>query len=398
MVTRLEGLENEFARPLQTSRSRARIDVFTHLSDARKDWAELSSRATISPYQSFFFVEAWADTVGRAEGARPFIIVAREESGRPRALLPLCVHKRAGFDIALFLGGRESNFNLPLLDPDARYDQRGMRALLIEGARAADRPPDLIYLRNQPRRFENVDNPLAFREARPSASYAYGATLPSRVEDLAARLSKDTRKKLKKKEARLAEMGELAYEHRAGGARAVEILSALMRQKSARFSDIGVGRRFGGLGLDDLLDRLNGETGDGGLELHALSVGGRIVATYAGIVRGGRFSAMLNSFEMEEAVARSSPGDLLLHAVMRDLVSRGMAYFDLGAGEARYKSAVCDETIELSDFIQPISARGVAAAPLFSAFLRLKRRVKQSPALSRAYYRARRLASRLPMS
>jgi CelD/BcsL family acetyltransferase involved in cellulose biosynthesis len=123
--------------------------------------------------------------------------------------------------------------------------------------------------------------------------------------------------------------------------------------------------------------------------LHALSVGGRIVAAYAGVVRGARFSAMINSFDMDEEIARSSPGDLLLHALMRNLVGRGMTAFDLGAGEARYKNAVCDETIELCDVIAPISAQGALAAPLFSAFLRLKRRVKQTPALSRAYYRLR---------
>jgi CelD/BcsL family acetyltransferase involved in cellulose biosynthesis len=371
------------------------ISVFTRLADARQDWTELLERAAISPYQTYSFLSAWSDTIGRAEGARPFVIVARDESGRPRAILPLCIQRRAGVDFALFLGGRESNFNLPLLDPDARYDERGMRALLIEAARAADNPPDLIYLRNQPRRFEDVDNPLAFAWARPSPSFAYGTTLPSRVEDLTGRLSKDTRKKLKKKEARLAEMGALSYEHCATGARGAEILAALIRQKSARFSELGVDISFDRLAVGQLLDRLSREAGDGALELHALSVGGRVVAAYAGVVRGGRFSGMLNSFEMDEAIARSSPGDLLLHALMRNLVSRGMTHFDLGTGEARYKSAVCDETIELCDVVMPVSARGAVAAPLFSAYLRLKRRVKRSPALSRFYYRARRLRARL---
>lgn len=389
-----ESPENEFAPPRQSMRFRAMIEVITHLPDAKADWIDLSQRSTISPYQSYSFLSAWLDTVGKAERVTPFVAIERDESGRPRALLPLCLQRRAGCDIAMFLGGRESNFNLPLLDPDAGYGPDAMRALLLDAARVAARAPDLVYLRNQPRRFEAFDNPLALPQARPSASFAYGTTLPSRAEDLAARQSKDGRKKLKKKEARLAEMGALAYEHCVTGARGGEILAALIAQKSARFSDMGVDESFDRLGVGALLDRLRSQEGDGALELHALSVGGRIVATYAGLVREGRFSGMLNSFEMEESVARASPGDLLLHALLRNLVSRGMTHFDLGTGEARYKNAVCDETIELCDAILPVSTRGAALAPVFSAYLRLKRRVKQSPGLSRAYFRARRLAAR----
>jgi CelD/BcsL family acetyltransferase involved in cellulose biosynthesis len=74
---------------------------------------------------------------------------------------------------------------------------------------------------------------------------------------------------------------------------------------------------------------------------------------------------------------------------MRDLVARGFAYFDLGVGEARYKEAVCDETIALYDLVIPVTARGALAAPLLRIFLDGKRHVKQTPWLSRVSERAR---------
>lgn len=393
MAARLESLEDGFTQASENIYSAPRIEVVSDSAGIRDEWSALAARAAVSPYQTYSFAAGWMETIGRAERVRPFIVAARDQAGQARAILPLCTQRRAGLKIALFLGGRESNFNLPILDPDGNFDSERLRALLRQAAQVSDDPPDLVYLRNQPRRFEGFDNPLAFPNARPSASFAYGATLPARVEDLAARLSKDARKKLKRKEARLAELGELSYEHCVTGARGDAILEGLIRQKSARFSDMGVDDAFG-RGVATFLKRLHSETEERALELHALSVGGRIVATYAGIVRGGRFSGMLNSFDMEEEVARCSPGDLLLHALMRNLVSRGMTHFDLGTGEARYKNAVCDETIELCDFVLPISARGAVAAPLFSAYLWLKRRVKQSAGLSRAYYRARRRIGR----
>lgn len=370
-----------------------KVEVFTCFAEARADWLALARDATISPYQSFGFLSAWQETVGRAEGVTPFLIVARDPAGRPTALLPMGV-KDKGIRIGLFLGGREANFNLPLLRPGAGHDEASLRALLRDAARHAPAPPDVIFLRNQPRRFESFDNPLVFASAKPSASFAYGVTLPHTPGELTARLSKDSRKKLRRKEARLAELGEIAYEHQARGARAGEIVDALLAQKAARFSNIALGDAFARCDLPRLLNMLRERDEDGALELHALSVGGRIVATYAGVVRGGRFSAMLNSFEMDEGIARCSPGELLLHALMRNLAARGMTHFDLGAGEARYKSAVCDETIALYDEILPISPRGIAAAPLLSGYLRLKRRIKRTPVLARSYYRLRAMIAR----
>lgn len=391
MVTRLETLDGaRMSAPAATSAPFETIEILTRVEDAREAWEELYPLAPVSAYQSYLFQSFWLETIGQDERLEPFMLLARDGAGRPRALLPLAIETRAGLRIAAFLGGRESNFNLALLHPSAHFDEKTLRALLVAGARRARRGPDIIYLRNQPKQFDGVANPLAFKAARPSASYAFGTTLPATAEELAARFSKDSRKKLRKKEARLAEMGALAYEHGATGARAEAIVEALIEQKTVRFIDMGVEGVFEREGARRMLRRLSRETGDGAMEIHGLSVGGRVVATYAGVVRGGRFSAMLNSFDMDEEIARCSPGELLLHALMRNLVERGMTHFDLGAGEARYKSAVCDETIELCDLVLPVSPRGAVAAPLFSAYLRLKRRVKQSPRLARAYVRFRR--------
>jgi len=90
------------------------------------------------------------------------------------------------------------------------------------------------------------------------------------------------------------------------------------------------------------------------------------------------------------AAARQRPDGLTGREVeVIRLVARGMTHFDLGAGEARYKSSVCNETIELYDAILPVTARGFLAAPMLTAYLRLKRRVKQTPSLINAYQRVR---------
>lgn len=366
---------------------RASISIFDRLDAAENDWRALLEVAAVSPYQTYEMQAAWFETIGRARALEPFIIVKRDAANRAVALLPFMIARRGPWRVARFIGNKETNFNLGLF-ADQTYGRNAARRLLIDAARRAPKPPDLYYLCNMPRRFDGVDSPLAFDDAGDSASFGYGVTLPRHVDELASRFSKDARKKLRKKEARLSEMGALFYEHRPSGRRARAVLDALIAQKSARLAESGVAPLAQQPGMRAFLERA---TDAGSLELHALTLDDRIIAVYAGFARKDRFSAMLNSFDMDEQVARSSPGDLLLHALMRNLVERGLARFDLGAGEARYKQAVCDETIALCDAVVPVNAKGAIIAPLLARAPGFKRRIKQSPVLLQALARLRRL-------
>ena len=124
-------------------------------------------------------------------------------------------------------------------------------------------------------------------------------------------------------------------------------------------------------------------TGHGGgapsLDLYALSVGERIVATYGGLPRGRNWHGLINSFNPAPEIARSSPAELLLRFLIRDLASRGIERFDLGVGESRYKSAITEETIELVDTIVPVTALGRMGAKVERARLATKRWVKRTP-------------------
>jgi CelD/BcsL family acetyltransferase involved in cellulose biosynthesis len=370
---------------LETSTERVELSlmVFDRLPDAREDWIALRETAAVSPYQNYDYVAAWFETIGRARRLEPMIVVARDSDGRPLALFPLATREAAGLRVAEFLCGRESNFNIGLFHPGRGLDWRG---LLLAAAHGRPKPPDLLYLRNQPRGFGAFENPLLGRDACPSPSFAYGTALPDNVVALDCQTSGASRKKLRKKERRLTELGALVFEHGASGERAREIIAALIAQKSALLAAKGVAGVFDAPEMRAFLERA---CHAGALEVHALRLSERVIATYVGLAMDGRFSALANSYDMDEEIARCSPGDILLRAVMRDLVARGFDYFDLGVGEARYKEAVCEETIALYDLVIPVTSRGALAAPLLRIFLGGKRRVKQTPWLSRLSERAR---------
>jgi len=88
---------------------------------------------------------------------------------------------------------------------------------------------------------------------------------------------------------------------------------------------------------------------------------------------------MFTAFDADPAIARASPGELLMLEVIRVQCRRGRRVFDLGVGEARYKNSLCDEVEELVDMALPITARGRIYVAAADGLLRLKRLAKQTP-------------------
>lgn len=124
------------------------------------------------------------------------------------------------------------------------------------------------------------------------------------------------------------------------------------------------------------------------MELHALMLDDRVVATLGALPRGDRLSSLLVAYDRDPEIARCSPGKLLVHEVVGSAIEQGFATFDVGVGEARYKSECCESVDALFDTFVATSVAGHAAALGLAFQRRLKGYVKRSP-------RMRTLAERL---
>lgn len=375
-------------------RAYARIDIYEDVRAAREAWTDLEASAAHSPYQRQDWILPWLGTIGRAHGLKPAIVVARDAAGRPVALLPLGVKETGPFRIAGFLGGKDANFALGLYRDAEAFDASEITRLLLDGGRAAG--IDLIALMNQPFAWQGVRNPLADLRRQPSPSHGYKAEIAGDGEAyLRQRLSRDTRKKLRRKEEKLAERGPLRHVVASDSATARTILAAFTEQKSRRMKEKGIENTFGDAPTKAFLERVCVEWLDRGkpppVELHALFCGERIVATFAGAQAQGRFCGMFNAFDTDSEIARCSPGDLLLSKIIVAKGREGCATLDLGVGEARYKSIFCDETEHLFDAFVAMTPAGRVLQVLKSTKRHAKRRIKESPALWRLVERMRRL-------
>jgi CelD/BcsL family acetyltransferase involved in cellulose biosynthesis len=357
----------------------ASVKVFTEPRDAIDVWRALAPEVCGSFYQSENFLLAWLECCGGQQKVEPFFIVARDALGAPLALLPFGLFRFGPLRVAQFLGGKHSNANLGLFRAGAAFSARDLRLLLREAARERN-GPHLYRLLNLPLVWRGAANPLVLLPHRPAANSGYATKLgPDGEAWLAGRLSTPTRKKLRKKEKRLAGRGALRYFRAENTAQAADILDAFFLQKRVRFAGFGEGGAAATRAFFAALTDFRASGAPPALELHALSLDGRLIATFAAGLHGGRLQGLFNSYDADPDIARSSPGEILLSHVLRDACARKIACFDLGLGDARYKTTFCDEIEAMADALFAPRLAGLLAQPFFAAGLAAKTAIKRNP-------------------
>ena len=377
--------------PDAAARAFARVEVCQTLEAARLAWAALAPEAPASPYQSFAFAQAWFATIGAAAGATPLIVVARDESDAPTALLPLARVWRGPSRLAVFLGGKDANFNLGLFRPGPDWSPADVAALLADAGKQAGL--DAYLFANQPERWRGWANPLTAGPRQTSPSFAYASALPGEFSVwLDARASKDAKKKMRKKRAKLEATAPVVHAVAAGADEIDRALAAFHDQRRARAASLGVPDPYASSAAHEFLAEL---ARAGALELHTLSHGERIIGVFGALPGVGRLSGLFIGHDSDPEVARSSPGEILLHAVIADAIARGFVEFDLGVGEARYKDEACEIVEPLFDSAFAVTLKGRLAVVALLATQRLKRWAKGSPRAKAMHARLRRLRGRV---
>lgn len=316
--------------------------------------------------------------------------------GAPLFLLPFGCRRLGGLRVLEFLGGKHANFNMGLWRRDVAA-RIGAAELNTVRASIAGRA-DMMMLVNQPLTWAGTTNPLALLPQQRSANFGFSGSLAPDFEALLrARTNAVTRKKMRKKERALADLGAVRFERVECPNEMRRVLDAFFKQKSTRMRAIGVADVFAAPGVRRFIEAATSErlpNGEPLIELYALTVDDIIVATMGGIVGGGRFCAMFNSI-LAGRYAIESPGEQLILNLVRHCCERGLDTFDLGIGESRYKQLFCEDAEPLFDSYLPLSAAGHLLAVGFRSGALIKRSVKQHPTLWSMVHATRRLRASL---
>jgi CelD/BcsL family acetyltransferase involved in cellulose biosynthesis len=373
------------ARSAGRSGTFARIDILDDLSAAEAVWRRLELEGALATaYQRFDLLAAWQRQVGRQAQVTPFIVAGFDPGGRPAFLWPLGHTRMGPLGVVSFLGGKHVNFNFALWRRDlvASLSADDMRGIVDQiGAQGG---VDICNFLRQPRTWDGIANPLALLPHQPSPSGGIRQSLRAPGDELVkATLSPAMRGRLRTKERRLQRLPGYRYLQARTPADVEWLLDAFFPLKARHLAAQALPNIFAEPGNEAFLReacRQGLGCGSPLIEIHALKAEGELLALFAGISDGRRFSGMFNTYTLSEN-ARQSPGLILLTHIVANLADRGFESFDLGVGEARYKSFFCKEPEPLFDSFLPLTPLGRLAAVAVRESSRLKRQIKQNRAL-----------------
>ena len=379
-----------------------RIAIYEDLAAVEREWRAFEARADGTVFQSVEWLTTWQRVVGAREDTRPAIVVACDGVGSILFLLPLAV-RSAGFVRELtWLGSELCDYNGPLLAADfsARVDRDVFLALWRDVCRKLQANPrlqyDVVALEKMPEMVGAQQNPMCDLGGSLNPSGAYLTHLSGDWEAFyTAKRSSATRRRDRTKRKKLGEFGAIKLVNADSDSEILASLETLMQQKARSFAHMGVANLFAKPGYAEFYRTL--ATGPASRQLvhvSRLEVGGSVAAANLGLIYRDRYYHLLASYSDCE-LSRFGPGAAHLHDLMHYAIERGCGIFDFTIGDERYKRDWCDTELKLYDYIAPATWRGaLVTAPMLMA-RRLKRWIKQTPLLWKAFSAARAFAGSL---
>jgi CelD/BcsL family acetyltransferase involved in cellulose biosynthesis len=280
------------------------------------------------------------------------------------------------------MGGKHATFNMPLWDKDlAASATRGDLEALIASI-SARAEADVLALWQQPLHWRGLRNPMALLPHQPSVNDCPLLTMEPGAAP-AALISNSFRRRLKGKERKLQPLPGYRCHVAATDADITRLLDWFFRVKPLRMAEQKLPNVFAEPGVEDFIrtacmtPRANGGRV---IDIHALECDDEVIAIFAGVADGHRFSMMFNTYTMS-ASSKYSPGLILMRDIIDHYAGQNYRALDLGIGSDDYKRLFCKGGEPLFDSFIPLSPRGKLAATAMSGLNRTKRLVKQNPAL-----------------
>jgi CelD/BcsL family acetyltransferase involved in cellulose biosynthesis len=382
MAAAIEGRTAEakaWSQPIRI----ASVDIIHDLGAAEAIWRACENpHVSYTPYQRFDFLAAWQRQVGEREGLQPFIVIAYDGERRPLVLLPLTNKTIFGVRCASFMGGKHATFNMALIDKDFAANATKADLATLVSAISNQSYADVLALHQQPLRWQDLPNPMVLLPHQPSANDCPLLTMAPEAAP-ATLVSSSLRRRLKGKERKLQALAGYRYHVARENADVNRLLDWFFRVKPLRMAEQKLPNVFAEPGIEAFIRAACLTPLEGGgrvIDIHALECDEELIAIFAGVADGHRFSMMFNTYTMS-GNAKFSPGLILMRDIIDHYAGQDYRALDLGIGSDEYKRLFCKDDEPIVDSFVPLSLRGRMATSAMAAVNRAKRQVKHSPAL-----------------
>jgi CelD/BcsL family acetyltransferase involved in cellulose biosynthesis len=378
-----------------------RFSVHEDFGSLAAEWRAFERDADGTVFQTYEWLACWQRHVGVRRRVRPAIVLGRDGDG-VLFLFPLSVRPVGLARTLEWLGSDLCDYNGPLLAPRfaEHVDNARFRKLWAAIAQCLQHDArlsyDVVRLTKMPERIGDQPNPLLALGVTEHPSRAYLTQLAGSWEEFyAAKRSSSTRRRDRTKRKRLGDLGDVRLVTPEADDEIVRTLYVLMAQKARSFARMGVANLFANPGYAEFYRALATDAASRKLtHVSRLDVGDTAAAINLGLIHRGRYYHLLASYDDGE-VSRFGPGAAHLHDLMQYAIEHGCNVFDFTIGDEGYKRDWSDTVLTLYDHVAAVTMRGALVALPLNVAQRLKRWIKQTPALWAWFSRGRALVGAL---
>lgn len=360
------------------------VEIYDDFAAVENEWRKLETEGVGTLYQRFDWIHNWAKHAAGPARIQPRLVIARAND-ETLFILPLALRKRGPFTVATWLGDSHTNFHMGLFSVEfiqraRRQDVRDLMRLITRNIGRAD----VLEMCCQPVAWHGYTNPFTFLDWQESHNHAFALDLSDGFEAAINRKNGSRkRKKLRWQQNKLKDVGGATLRIAASEQEVDQFLDVGFAQMARRFDRAGIWNRFEDEGIPQFVretaKRSLGQTHPQ-LMIYGLEIEGKLRATLAGGIHQEQFSGCFISLADDE-YSHISPGEMIIHLVIRDCAERGLKVFDLGRGEERYKSSWCDTTITMFETNSALTFWGIGFAAYERGKLAIKRLVRNNERL-----------------
>lgn len=362
------------------------VAVYPSLAAAEPVWRELETRAVMTPYQQFDWIDAYCKAGFDVPDTIAILVLS--DKGKAIALIPLGVSRQMGVRQARIIGMPISNCDGLIHDPEyaGKLTSEALKSAFA-ALNDAGAGVDIVSFHCLLADWQGHANPLLHFPYAPAPNNLYITALETGESSFIEQaLPHKRRTNIRRSQRRLAEtLGETSVRMARSAEEIERVHAAFLDQRAKRFERMGVENIFADAPFQRLFRTLAihslGQPSPT-FRYHALYAGEEIVATSLGITTASHYSQYINSTTDGPAAKYSLMG-VMLSALVDELRAEGVISLDMGLGDFDYKADWTRATT-VYDSVIAVSPLGGAAAPLLLAARRLKRTVKQTPALWKA--------------
>lgn len=325
------------------------------------DWESIQREKTACIYQNYEWVRIASQTL---EKENTILIITARMNDELHFILPMAIED--GFVKTLrWIGGTHANicsgiFSKAFLKSEQKDVIRDVFSLINKSIGGIVK----TQLNNQPFHLNTYKNPMLSLPQQASVNSMYDMDLRDGLDAILDQGSGKRKRKLWRKQNRVAEsMGGYELVSPQSHEDILEAVDEFMTLKGKRLKEMGVQNIFAKKNTIDFFIQMavSPPEEDGHLfKIFQLKIQDKTRAMYALGIDGDYCQAYVNAVEYDE-FSDHSPGEMILYAMIEQLIADGYAKFDLGVGDERYKRSWCpgkhplfDTNIALSLSAQPI--------------------------------------------